>query len=213
MIKKIIQLLRAVDDPATPPLPTNPLLVEPICDSNGISYSKLAAKKTGFDPNFGIVEGVTNGNDTTTLGALTTSLVCFSVTTLFDPYTNYRIRERSNHNIAILASAARTATTNGALTDNLSERGVYFVTNITAGAGYSIQPELQIQDVTSGNYISVATGVALTASGTYLFKVYPGITEIAGFAYSMALPRYWRFRMVHGNANSVTYSVSGQVLK
>lgn len=211
MIKKIIQLFRAVPNPSSPPV--NPRLVEPICDSNGMAYTRLVGTSTGFDPNFGMLEAVFGGSDTVSIDGTKYSLSTFSVTTLYDPESAYNRREKSNHNSVILASAARTATTNGAQVENYSERGVYFITNITAGAGYSIQPELQIYDSISTNYVTLATGAALTASGTYVLKIYPGITEVAGFAYSMILPRYWRFRMVHNNANAVTYSVSAQVIK
>lgn len=211
MIKKFIQLFRSVPNPSTPP--TSPQLLEPICDSSGIPYSKAVGTASGTSPDFALIEAAVGGSDTVSIDGTKYSLSTFSVTTLYDPESAYNRREKSNHNSVILASAARTATTNGAQFENFSERGVYFITNITAGAGYSIQPELQIYDSISAGYVTLATGAALTASGTYVFKIYPGITEIAGFAYNMMLPRYWRFRMVHGNANSVTYSVSGQVIK
>lgn len=120
-----------------------------------------------------------------------------------------------NLNLTILASAARTATTNSTDQTNRNGRGVLVTFDVTVIAGTpSLVPVVQCKDSVSGKYEALLTGAAVTAVGTHSYLVYPGagaasadVTQVAGFP----LCRTWRVAVTHGTADSVTYSVGASL--
>ena len=117
-----------------------------------------------------------------------------------------------NRNIEVLPSAARTATLNS---DDLDcqGRGVHVIIDVTVDPALaSVVPKIQGYDPTSGKYYDLLVGVAITAVGTTVLKVYPGIAAAANVAASDVVPPVWRVRMEHADADSITYSVSAMVV-
>ena len=117
-----------------------------------------------------------------------------------------------NTNVEVLPSAARTATLNS---DDLDcqGRGVHVIIDVTAiSATPSVVPKIQGYDPLSGKYYDVLVGVAITATGTTVLKVYPGIVASANVAASDVVPPVWRVRMEHADADSITYSVGAVVI-
>jgi len=122
-------------------------------------------------------------------------------------------RQRGNTEDAVLASAARTANTNSADFTNFNARGLHLNIDVSAiAATPSIVPTIQGKDPVSGNYYNLLVGPALTAVSNITMIVYPGIIESAGFKASLPLPRTWRVNMVHADADSITYSVTGSLI-
>lgn len=127
-------------------------------------------------------------------------------------------RVRNNANTTILASAARTATTNSADQTNHNGRRLLLAVNVSNAGTGSITPSLQIKDSISGNYVTVwtaAAAVTTVTTTTYYFA--DGAATAAGDSFtevrSIGLAsRDWRVVVTHNNANSITYSVSGVVL-
>lgn len=117
-------------------------------------------------------------------------------------------RWRNNGEGTLLASAARTATTNSTDQVNYNWRGVHVIIDITAGSGLTITPSITGKDPISGTYYTLLAGTALTGTGITILKVYPGITAAANASASDILPRTWRFTMTAGDATSATYSVA-----
>lgn len=122
-------------------------------------------------------------------------------------------RQRNNHEITLLASAARTATSTGADQTNYNQRDAYIVIDVTAGAAApGLTPALQMKDTLSGKYVQVHANLTkITATGTYVYffgKGTPtaagGVTAVSGFP----LPRAWRLVMTADDATSYTYSAS-----
>jgi len=120
-------------------------------------------------------------------------------------------RIRNNQEVTLLASAARTASTNGTDQTNYNHRALVVVVDVTSiTATPSITPTLQIKDSISGDYVTVWTAAApLTATGEAAYLFVPGgaagsYTE----AVNLRLPRTWRLRVTHADADSITYSVS-----
>jgi len=112
-----------------------------------------------------------------------------------------------NYNIEVLPLAARTATLNSDDKDCHS-RGVHVIIDVTVDPALaSIVPKIQGYDPTSGKYYDLLVGVAITAVGTTVLKVYPGIAASANVAASDMVPPVWRVRMEHADADSITYSV------
>lgn len=87
------------------------------------------------------------------------------------------------------------------------------IVDVSAQAGGSVTPTLQIKDSISNNYVMVWTAsVALTTVGTYAYYFADGanggsFNETVGFG----IPGVdWRLNMVHNNGSSITYSSSAQ---
>lgn len=122
-------------------------------------------------------------------------------------------RERGNTEVTVLASAARTATVDSADQTNHNARGAHVIIDVTAiTATPSITPKIQVKDPASAKYYDVLVGVAITAVGTTVIKVYPGIAASANAAASDILGRTWRVRVEHADADSITYSVGAHVV-
>src|SRR5579871_3766078 len=75
--------------------------------------------------------------------------------------------ETLNQDMTLLASAARTATTNSAPQTNQNARGVLVYLNVTAASGTGgLRLAVQAQDPVSGNYINInLLPTAVTATG------------------------------------------------
>ncbi len=96
--------------------------------------------------------------------------------------------------------------------DSSPRRGGHFIIDVTAGSTLSITPTIDAFDPASGKWYNMLTGVAITATGTTVLRIYPGITPAANVAVSDVLPPVWRLVMTHGNANAATYTVGARLL-
>lgn len=108
-----------------------------------------------------------------------------------------------------LASASRTVTTASADIVNTSYRGVHVILNVTAYTSGTWTPTIEGKDPVSGNYYLICTGTTISATGTTLLKVYPGIfaqVENAPVCNDI-VPRTWRVNMVGATTPSATFSV------
>jgi len=115
--------------------------------------------------------------------------------------------------IALLASAARTATS--ASSDQINygnARGVIVTLDCTVDpASASITMDIEHKDTVSGKYESLMlTAAAVTAVGTHTYIVVPGVgaaaddvVEVAGFP----IGKVWRVNVTHADTDSITYSV------
>lgn len=116
--------------------------------------------------------------------------------------------------LILLPSAARTATINTTDRSDPNAEGVHVIVDITAASGTTptLTPAIQGKDPASGNYYTLLTGAALTAAGTTVLKVAPGVTPAANVAVSDFLPDTWRVVCtIGGTTPSFTFSV-GAVL-
>lgn len=111
--------------------------------------------------------------------------------------------------ITLAASGSHASTFSIADQTNLAYRGLHLVVNVTAVAGTpSISPHIQGKDPVSLNYYDVLVGAAFSTTGTYLYSLGPGVNRITN-GVADYLPVTWRISMVHGTADSVTYSLGG----
>ncbi len=110
----------------------------------------------------------------------------------------------------LYGSLSRTATPVAAQYNDLDHAriGGHFVIDVTAGSTLSITPSIQAFDTASQKWYDLLVGVAITATGTTILRVYPGVAPTANVAASDIVPPIWRFLMAHGNANPATYTVS-----
>jgi hypothetical protein len=108
----------------------------------------------------------------------------------------------------ILASAARTATATGADQADPNAEGLHLIINVTAvTATPSVVPTIQGKSPV-GTYYDVLVGAAITATGTTVLKIGPGIAAVANAAAADILPDTWRVVLTHADADSITYSVA-----
>jgi len=111
-------------------------------------------------------------------------------------------------------SAARTATPTAVTQVNRrAERGGHFVIDVTAvTATPSVVPVVEAYDAASDSWYTILTGDAITATGTTVLKVYPGIAVQANASASDVLPQTWRVTMTHADTDSITYTVSANLV-
>ena len=118
-----------------------------------------------------------------------------------------------NRNKLLLPSVARIATTNSPDIANLGANGVHVVIDVTAvTATPSVVPTVQGKDPVSGKYYTLLVGAAITATGTTVLKVFPSATAVANLAANDIVPELFRVIMTHGDADSITYSVSANLV-
>lgn len=123
-------------------------------------------------------------------------------------------RQRGVSALTLLASAARTVTTNSADQTNYNWRGIILMVDVSVIGTGSITPSIQIKDSISGNYKTVWTAAAaLVGNGTAVYALYPSAVA-ASFteAAAIMLPRTWRLALTSNNANAVTASASADMM-
>ena len=168
----------------------NGILISQLVDSSGLSLFKTVA------------DGYNN---------LLSALPTIPYNILFNGST--WDRQRANTEETLLASAARTATLNSADFTNYNAKGLHVVINVTAiAATPSIVPFIQGKDPISGTYYDILEGLPITTTGINIIKVYPGISAVVNVSASDLLPRTYRVRVEHGDADSITYSVAGALV-
>lgn len=115
----------------------------------------------------------------------------------------------SNTTANPLPSAAYTATTvNSGDQNNPSWVGAHFIINVSAYTSGSYTPHIQGKDPVSGLYYDVLVGTAISATGTTILKVHPGLAVVANGSASDILPQTWRVQLVGASTPSMTLSVS-----
>lgn len=121
--------------------------------------------------------------------------------------------EPGSPSVAVFTSSARTATPTPVDVQRGAHRGVHLVIDVTAVTSTpSVVPKIQGLDPLSGKYYDLLVGVALTATGTNVLKVCPGIAATANATAADGLPGVFRVVMTHGNANSITYTVAANMI-
>ena len=118
---------------------------------------------------------------------------------------------RINWSESVLASAAQTTTQTSPDNTNEISRGLHLIVDVTSAGTGSITPKIQGKDA-NGIYYDILVGAAITTVSTNVLKVYPGITPVANGAASDIIPKTFRFIITANNANTVTYSVSFQLV-
>jgi hypothetical protein len=112
----------------------------------------------------------------------------------------------------LLASAARTATVNSDDREDPTSQSAHVIVNVSAvTATPSIVVTIQGKDSVSGAYYDLLASPAITATGTTVLKIGQGLAATPNGSASDFLPEVWRVRVVHGDADSITYSVAANL--
>jgi hypothetical protein len=109
------------------------------------------------------------------------------------------------------ASAARTASPDTAEFElPPGVRGLMVVIDVTAVAATpSVVFTVAGVDRLSGKVFTLLASAAITAAGTTVLRIGPGLTAAAGTVANDMVPPVVRVTPVHADADSITYSVSG----
>lgn len=115
----------------------------------------------------------------------------------------------------ILPSAARTATVVSPVLGATGASGLMLVVNVTSitltpSVVFTIEGLVWPAGNTPGATpvaFTLLTSAAVTATGTTVLQVAPGLTPAANAAASSVLPDSWRVTATHGDTDSITYSV------
>jgi hypothetical protein len=121
--------------------------------------------------------------------------------------TNLASRRSSSPGITLFASAARTATPTAAQFSNKGQslEVVIDVTAVTATP--SVVFNLERQDQASSKWFLILASAAIVGVGTTVLKVSPHLTGAANSIAKDLASGNMRVRPVHGDADSITYSV------
>ncbi|MFI9817578.1 hypothetical protein [Saccharothrix variisporea] len=115
---------------------------------------------------------------------------------------------------AVLPSAARTASPDTYEFDASRARanGLHLIIDVTAiTATPSVTVTVQGVDRVSGKTYTILQSAAITATGTTVLKIGPGLTAAANLVANDLLPPVFRIVAAHGDADSATYSIAGQL--
>lgn len=107
--------------------------------------------------------------------------------------------------------AASAALTNGADQINGGQRGVRLIVDVTAisGVGATLVVSIKGKDPVSGKYQLLLASAGLTAVGTYVLTVYPGLTAVANAVANDVVPRTYRAEAaISGTTPLVSATVS-----
>ena len=112
----------------------------------------------------------------------------------------------------IYASAARTATPTAVNVASKGRQRLHLVIDVTAVAATpSVVATIDGYDSLSGKYYNLLTATAITATGTTVLKIGPGLAASANSSATDFLPGTWRLTMTHADADSITYSVAAHM--
>lgn len=163
--------------------------------------------------NSGEADGLMAGPPLAETGNIRNLLVAPS---LYNPAATTWDRQRANHEVTALASAARTTTTNSSDLTNYNAKGVVVTIDCTANASTAgVTVSIAYKCTLSGKYVTLLTSATLfgsSATGTSSLYLYPGQTVAANVSVSTPLPRVWRVTVTHGDGSSITYSVSANYI-
>ena len=118
-----------------------------------------------------------------------------------------------NREITVFSSAARTASENSADLSNPYARGVVLVIDVTSVTSTpSVVFTVKGKSALGSDYYTILASAAITGTGQTVLRIYPGLTASANATASDVLPATWRVEAVHGDADSITYSVSANLI-
>lgn len=116
--------------------------------------------------------------------------------------------------VTVFASAARTATVaSDTFANQHGHRGIEFVIDATAvTASPSVVFTLQGYSPLGNDFYTILASAAVVSAATTVLRVYPGLTAATNLVANDVLPALWRINAVHGNTDSITYSVNAILL-
>jgi hypothetical protein len=113
----------------------------------------------------------------------------------------------------LYASLARTATPTEVEVTEPSFDGARITIDVTAITSTpSVTFNFEAFDPVSSKWVLLLASAAIATVSTVVLEIARGAPETANVSTNKVLPRRWRCRPVHGNANSITYTVSAEMV-
>jgi hypothetical protein len=112
--------------------------------------------------------------------------------------------------VTVLVSAARTATVaSDTFANQHGHRGVEIILDATAiTSSPSVVFTIQGYSPLGNDFYTILASAAVVSAATTVLRVYPGLTAATNTHANDVLPALWRVNAVHGNGDSITYSVN-----
>lgn len=115
--------------------------------------------------------------------------------------------------VTLYTSAARTSTPTAAEFHTQGAHGLHLVIDVSAVSSTpSVTPTIDGYDALSDSWYNLLTGSAITATGTTVLKIYPGITAVANASASDVTPNVCRLVATHADGDSITYSAAAHLM-
>lgn len=116
--------------------------------------------------------------------------------------------------VTVYSSAARTATPTAVEVATNRAHALRVILDATAiTATPSVVVTIDAFDSLSGKYVNLLTSAAITATGTTTLTIGPGVTVAANVSASTFLGDRVRVTVTHGDADSITYTVSAHLIR
>lgn len=114
----------------------------------------------------------------------------------------------------LYASAARTATPTAKEFQNAGNaKGMHVIIDVTAIAlTPSVVFSIEAKDEASGKWYLLLDSAAVSTVSTTILKIHPNLTAAANSIAKDGLPLNLRVSPVHGDADSITYSVGANMI-
>ena len=86
--------------------------------------------------------------------------------------------------------------------------GIIVVLDVTTASGYSATVSINGKDDVSGKTWVILAATAITAAGTKVIRVRPGLANVNNVAAGDVLPHTVEVQVTHTDGTSITYSLS-----
>jgi hypothetical protein len=112
----------------------------------------------------------------------------------------------------LYASVARTATPTPVEVTERSFDGARIVIDATAiNLTPSVVFNIEGYEPISNKWYLILASAAIVAVGTTVLRIHSGAAETANVSTNQVLPMRWRVRPVHGDTDSITYTVAAEM--
>jgi hypothetical protein len=157
------------------------------------------------DDNFPIsIGGRAVLNETSTVAVVVND----RVNAWFDTFGRQVVKTGGKDIYTFLSSSARTTTQTSGIIVYKHTRGLIVFLKVTAVSGApSLVVSVGQQNPIDGTFSTGFTFNAVTGTGSYVFKIYPGITPVAGVSFNDVITAGFNVVVTPGTADSITYSL------
>lgn len=115
----------------------------------------------------------------------------------------------------IVTHAAASVGVSSADQEEFGGKGLHLVIDVTGitGTTPTLTVTIEGKDATSGKYYTILSSAALTAAGTTVLRVYPGLVAAANLTANDVLPRVWRVSTtIAGTTPAVTATIGASLM-
>ena len=115
--------------------------------------------------------------------------------------------------IEVFASEARTATPDPEVISTQGAAALYVIVEVTAlAATPSVTFAFNLYDPVTETAVNLLTYAAVTTVSSNIYKISPALTAAANLVAAEHVPQNVQVVPTHGDADSITYQVSAQLL-